>query len=200
MKQAVVHDSLYNLPSAVLHLCFQFDDLHLKIIIFFFYLCQFFLCIFKLDLCRDELVFQIVHFLVFHFDIIFKGISLFLCLKIIICNVQGEKYISGVSALFPVSFAIRTFRYLVIQIGRYFLQIFLAFKSTESIYLSPINTSVKCFAELIASSSRFIQFIINYLPLKTNSFFAICYSSTLSIGMPRWRYASSVTTLPLGVR
>ena len=102
MKQAVGQDSLYQLSSAVFHLGFELYDLHLQVIIFIFDLCELFLGILKLDLCGDQLVFQIIHFLVFQFNIILKGISLLFCLKIVIRNIQGEKYIPGVSALFSV--------------------------------------------------------------------------------------------------
>ena len=145
MKQAVGQDSLYQLSSAVFHLGFELYDLHLQVIIFIFDLCELFLGILKLDLCGDQLVFQIIHFFVFQFDIIFKGISLLFCLKIVIRNIQGEKYIPGVSALFSVSLAVGAFRYLVIQIGRYCLQVFFAFKSAESIYLYPDQYFCKMF-------------------------------------------------------
>ena len=79
---------------------------------------------------------QIIHLFVFHLNIILEGVSLLLRLKIVICNVQGKKDISCVRALLPVPFAVRTLCYLMVQIGRYFLQIFLSFKSAESINLS----------------------------------------------------------------
>ena len=49
---------------------------------------------------------QIIHFLVFQFDIVFQGIPLFFGFEIIIRDVQGEKYISGISALLSVSLAV----------------------------------------------------------------------------------------------
>ena len=72
MKQAVVLTALLHLPSPVFHLGLQFDDLHLEIIVFLLHLRQLFFYVFKLDLCGDQFVFQIVHFFVFQLDIALK--------------------------------------------------------------------------------------------------------------------------------
>ena len=112
-------------------------ELHLEIIVLFLHLRQFFLCVLQLDLGGNQFVLQVIHFFILQLDIALKGISLLFCFKIIVCDVQGEKYISCVSALFSVSLAVRTFCDLVIQVGGYFLQILLALKSTQGVYLSP---------------------------------------------------------------
>ena len=88
---------------------------------------------------------QIVHFLVFQLDIVFQGISLLFRFKIIICDIQCEKYISGISALLSVSLAVCAFGYLVIQIGGNFLQILFAFKAAERVYFSSDQYLCKMF-------------------------------------------------------
>ena len=116
------------LSSSVFHLCLQLYDLHLKIIVLFLHLRQFFLRIFQSDLRGDQFMLQIIHFFIFHLDIVFKGITLLFGFKIVICDIQCEEYISCISTLLSVALAVCTFCYLVVQIGRYFLQVLFAFE------------------------------------------------------------------------
>ena len=73
-------------------------------------------------------MFQIIHFFVFQLNIVFKGVSLLFGFKIVVCDIQREEYVSCISTLLSVALAVCTLCYLVVQIGRYFLQIFLAFE------------------------------------------------------------------------
>ncbi len=80
----------------IFHIFFQF--LHL-LFQFFFFLLQ----ILNLDLCFDQIVFQIIHFLIFQLGILFKNFCLMLCLEIIICNVQLSSvfFVSTGCRLYP---------------------------------------------------------------------------------------------------
>ena len=99
--------------------------------------------LFNLHFQRNQLMLQIVHFLILLLQILFKDLCLLFRLKIVICNIQTEQCMLGLHGLSGISRHLAQFTDLIIHISCNLLKVLLRFISAQSNDLS-IDNNLCC--------------------------------------------------------